>query len=40
MTGKDGSPIEINEPPLTEEERKTRALEVAKLLKEVGAFNE
>jgi hypothetical protein len=40
MTGKDGSPIEINEPPLTEEERRTRALEIAKLLKEVGAFNE
>jgi hypothetical protein len=40
MTGKDGSPIEISEPPLTKDERRARAIEIAKLLKEVGALND
>jgi hypothetical protein len=41
MSGKDGKPIEIvSEPVLTDEQRRSRALEIAKLLKEVGAIND
>jgi hypothetical protein len=41
MSGKDGKPIEIvSEPVLTDEQRKARTLEIAKLLKEVGAIND
>jgi hypothetical protein len=41
LTGKDGGPVGIqsSEVALTEEQRRARALEIARLLKEVGALS-
>jgi hypothetical protein len=40
LTGRDGKPVQVatSEIPLTEEQRKARAMEIAKLLQDVGAL--
>jgi hypothetical protein len=40
LTGRDGKPVEVatSDLPLSDEQRKNRALEIARLLREVGAL--